>query len=200
MKNTDYLKGRARWLAGWAWQSFKWWCVWALPIFLLDACLNRDPYFRIDSHFSLAAISPGDPLFLQYNNYILQDNETPEDYESNHWEIETRNDPAISELAIIGSTPNESGFRSLFDTKRHIRYFIADRKTGKAAYFTSEAERDQRLWTGYRLARSQFSPPGWLMAARSNPLWPWNDLYYAGALLGALWVAYGRCRRQPVPA
>jgi hypothetical protein len=193
------LKNPPHWVSNWILQSFTWLCVWVLPTYMFDGCVNRNSNTIIDSHFTLLYSYSDEPI-LQYHDYANPD------YDSNQWQIKTKNDSLISDLAIIGSNPpgsdspyTPSPFVVERPASKSTRYFIIDRRTGTRTFYLSEAERDQQLWNNYHMTKSQFREPGFLMMISSNCMWPWNSLYYAGALLCISCLAFFKCRRLPAP-
>jgi len=147
---------------------------------LLDGCLNRDPYLKIDDRFTLSAICGSCPKWLVINDQSQKwDWKVPENnrfksfdefLEATHWTLEDVTECKLSEEVIIGLSPEGR--------------FIADRKTGKLHLYQSLSERDQVLRQEYGLdPQKDVHPPSQWMWTRSRFLWPWFLSYYIGCLL-----------------
>lgn len=154
--------------------------VWILPMNLLDGCLNRDPYLKIDDQFTLSAICGSCPKWLvndnrshkwDWNNPENNPFKTFEEFlEATHWTLEDVTQYKLSDEVIIGDSPEGR--------------FIADRKTGKLQLYSSQSERDYILRQEYALdPEKDIHPPSGWMWTRSRFLWPWFLSYYIGCLV-----------------
>lgn len=166
---------------------------WVFPVFMLDACFHRDPYLRINEHFSAGASWAGAPVYLDYTNWSVQWSEKAAegmseeekakahaDYKKKrHWQLQEITKVSFSDAAVIGNSPKG--------------WFIADLGTGELQLFPTSSARDLALQTVYHLdpARS-FGPAPWLMRQRSNSFWPWVDLYYVACFIGIPWLTIAR--------
>lgn len=159
-----------------AWDILKRLFVWIFPVLLFDGCLNRDPYLKVDEHFTIVAISGGSPMYLSYRN-----RSAPLSSQW-RWELGGIKDYKLSEAAIIGSSPKG--------------YFIADRHMGVLRLFPSSKERDQVLRDEYQAdPLNSFTPPPLLMWMKSRFLWPWVYLYYVACFIIIPWLTVRSHRR-----
>lgn len=136
----------------------KWLFVSVFPVLMFDGCMNRDPYIRLDSHFTIGAISTESPMFLNYRHW------SSPDFETNHWSLEDISNYRLTQATIIGNSPKG--------------YFIADRTKGTLRLYKSTDERDQVLSQEYSLQISDFKPISWIMWLKSNWFWPYVHIYY----------------------
>lgn len=154
--------------------------VWILPMNLLDGCLNRDPYLKIDHRFSISAICGSCPKHLinrdrtrkwDWNKPENNSFKTYEEFEATtNWTLEDITQFKLSEEVIIGRSPEGC--------------FIADRRTGKLRLYQIQAGRDQVLRQEYGVdPERDVHPPSQWMWTRSRFLWPWFLSYYIGCLL-----------------
>jgi len=154
--------------------------IWIIPMNLLDGCLNRDPYLKIDHRFSILAICGSCPLNLinrdksqkwDWNDQENNPFKTFEEFEAaTDWRLESVTQIKLSDEVIIGDSPKGS--------------FIADRKTGKLNLLQSQSARDYVLKHDYSLdLDNDIHPPTEWMWIRSRLFWPWFLSYYIGCLL-----------------
>jgi hypothetical protein len=117
------------------WPIMKRLFAWVFPVLLLENCMNRDPYIKIDERFSVVAVCGSCPKILinkapdwrQSIRAVFQ--LEGEDYEeamdrfekTQKWELEGVTDYKLSDSVITGNSAKG--------------YFIADRRSpfGQAA-------------------------------------------------------------------
>ena len=158
--------------------------AWIFPVFLFDGCLHRDPYLKVDEHFTIGASGPGAPMYLGYlNNSVVWDEESAKEMSRDEWnrafeehqrrqswQLSDITDYRLSDAAIIGQSPKG--------------WFIADRRSGSLRLFESSTLRDEALQKEYHLNDlTSFAAPSVLMRMKSNLFWPWVHLYYAACFI-----------------
>lgn len=163
-----------------AWDILKRLFVWIFPVLLFDGCLNRDPYLKVDEHFTIAASCGGCPMYLSYRNKSAPVS-LHEPFQNWHWSLGDIDGCRLSEAAIIGDSSEGP--------------FIADRFSGELRLFSSRDERDQVLRLQYHLESHEFSPPSALMWMKSRALWPWIYIYYFGCFVLVPWLTFTENKR-----
>jgi hypothetical protein len=154
--------------------------VWILPLNLLDGCLNRDPYLKIDDRFCIFAICGSCPQSLILRDrsakwdWNVSGNDSVEGFDdflaTTNWTLENVTHYKLSDAVIIGDSSEGS--------------FIADRKTGRLRLYPSLAKRDVVLRQEYGLDPDKdIHPPSEWLWTKSRFLWPWFLSYYIGCLL-----------------
>ncbi len=134
--------------------------VWVFPVFFLDAFFNRDPFYKLDSHFTIGTTCAGCSWFLSYSNRTL------EDYTKSQWVLDNITYFGYNDDSIIGKSPK--GF------------FIADRNSEEISFFSDGEARDKLLREKYHRERADFKfEPSFLMEMKNNLLWPYVHIYYA---------------------
>ena len=169
---------------------FRRWLLWVLPVHLLDGCVNRDPYLKIDDRYTLSAICGGCPKSLSYQLPQKEYEKLNEikDLEirlnarvESRWYLDEVREFALSDRVLTGLSEN--------------RLFLVDRQVAQPQFFPTRQARNQALREVHGIDPDKdLHPPSQWMWLRSRFFFPWVEIYYLLCLFGLSWSELRKAR------
>ncbi len=140
--------------------AFKYLMFLVFPVWLLDGCLNRDPNLYVDEKYRLIAIAWGEPLTLRVRPLSLEVSKP---------RMDDVKEFRMGERVLTGQSTNG--------------YFVVDRTSDMRSFYATAADRDASLVSQFGTARGDLKPLPVTAGMRGNFFFPYNLLFYGGAIL-----------------